>query len=334
MPPLKPRWWVGLALILSACAATAAAYAHASGPSVVKSGLAASGWGTPDRVPNPCSRPAGASGKSVQQSRTMCGTARKNVLNVPGGAGIAAWSLGGNDKIYAKKGPAHIYGGPGKDRAVVRSARDDQWGPDTEIVHDINGRRLKPKPRTLQGPVTDFDPSKVRLIEVRRKYTSARCGQADDGSWYVRFADEPNLRAFNSIARKVEFQKVAYRVGLDIWVADQNIWHRLRTSNWRWDETYDIDFRPFPGNFWRTFDTLERVFTRFTIPASETGYYRLRVAYYWYGTTQSYGGKTMRIPDYLKDEWVTTHFGLSNDKTARYPKDKYCAFGVDPQGGP
>jgi hypothetical protein len=42
----------------------------------------------------------------------------------------------------------------------------------------------------------------------------------------------------------------------------------------------------------------------------------------------------MHIPDYLTEEWVTTHFGLSNDKTAGNPKDKYCAFGVDPQGGP
>ena len=166
-------------------------------------------------------------------------------------------------------------------------------------------------------------PSKARLNLPSRSWIR-----------YVRFADEPSLRAFNTIPEKVEFQKVAYRVGLDIWVADRSIWHRLHTSTWRWDETYDVDFRRFPGNFWRSFATLERIFTRFNIPAGEPGYYRLRVAYFWYGATQSYGGTTMHIPDYLTEEWVTTHFGLSNDKTAGNPKDKYCAFGVDPQGGP
>jgi hypothetical protein len=331
MPHLKPQWWVALALIVSAGAA-AGAYAHSTEPSAVHSGRVAAAWGNPDPTPNPCSRPDATSGTPVQQSRTMCGTAGKNVMKVPGGSAIAAWGLGGNDKIYAKRGPAHIYGGAGYDRAVVRSAREDQWGPDTETVYDVNGRRLKPA-RTLQEP-TDFDPSKVPLIEVRRKYTSARCGQANGGGWYVRLADEPYLRAFDTIPDKVEFQKVAYSVGLDIWVAERTIWHRVRTTRWLWDETYDVDFRPFPGNFWRSFDTLDRRFTRFNIAVGEPGYYRLRVAYYWYGTTQSYGSKTMRIPDYLKDEWVTTHFGLSNDKTARYPKDTYCTFGVDPQGGP
>lgn len=329
MPHLKTRWWVAVALALSAGAA-GAAYGHAAGPSATEGGRATSGGGPP-AVPNPCSRPP--SGTPVQQSRTLCGTGGKNVLTVPGGSGIAAWSLGGNDKIYARSGPAHIYGGPGKDQAVVRSAADATWGKDTEIVHDIYGRKLS-SPRTLHGPVTDFDPSKVPLIQVRRKFTSARCGQNTDGSWYVRLEGEPSLRAFNSIPVKVEFQKVAYRAGLDIWQADTRIWHRLSTSSWRWDETYDIDFTPFPGNFWRTFDTLQRVFTRFTIPATEPGYYRVRVDYFWYGTTQSYKGTTMRIPDYSIAEWVTTHFGLSNDKTAGYPKDKYCAFGVDPTGGP
>jgi hypothetical protein len=332
MPHVKTSWWVALALTLSAGAA-GGAYAHATEPSAIEGGRATSGWGNPNPVPNPCSSPAEIGGTPVQQSRTMCGTARQNVMKVPGGSAIAAWSLGGNDRIYAKSGPADIHGGPGVDRAVVRSAREDQWGPDTEIVYDVNGRRLK-QLRTPNGPVTDFDPSKVPLSEVRRTLTSARCWYVTGGDWYVRFADEPNLRAFNTIPGKVEFQKVAYRVGLYIWVADRNVWQRLRTKSWRWDETYDVDFPRFPGNFWRTFDTLERVFTRFNIPVGEPGYYRLGVAYYWYGTTQSYGGTTMRIPDYLKDEWVTTHFGLSNDKTARYSKDRYCAFGVDPQAGP
>jgi hypothetical protein len=328
MPPLKIRWWVVLALTLAAAAA-GGAYAHATDPSTTNGDRTSAA--APPPVPGPCSRPT--SGTPVQQSRTLCGNAGKNVLKVPGGSGIAAWSLGGNDKIYAKNGPAHIYGGSGKDQAVVRSAADATWGKDTEIVHDIYGRPLTPT-RMMNGPLTDFDPSRVPIGEVRRKFTSARCGQNVDGSWYVRFADEPSLRAFNSIPVKVEFQKVAYRAGLDIWQADQRIWHRLSTSNWRWDETYDIDFRPFPGNFWRRFDTLQRVFTRFTIPADAPGYYRLRVDYFWYGTTQSYKGTTMRIPDYPTAEWVTTHFGLGNDKTAGYPKDKYCALGVDPGGGP
>lgn len=330
MPHLKIRWWVALALTLSACAA-AGAYAHTTGPLAAKGGLAASDSDEPGRVPKSCSRRT--NGTPVGQSRTMCGTARNNKMTVPGGAGIAAWSLGGNDKIYAKKGPVHIYGGSGKDQAVVLSAAKATWGKDTEIVHDVYGRPLT-QVRTMNGPVTDFDPSKVPLGEVRRKFTSARCGQNGDSSWYIRLADEPSLRAFNSIPVKVEFQNVAYKVGLDIWVADRSVWQRLRTSAWLWDETYDTDFRPFPGNFWRRFDTLQRWFRRFTIPADQPGYYRLKVYYFWYGTTQSYKETTMRIPDYQTDEWVTTHFGLSNDKTARYAKDEYCALGVDPGGGP
>jgi hypothetical protein len=332
MPHLKPQWWVALALIVSAVAA-AGAYADSTEPSAVQRARAATAWGTPDPSPNPCSQPAATSGIPVQQSRTICGTAGKNVLKVPGDSAPAVYGLAGNDKIYAKSGPAHIYGGSGNDRAVVSSAREDQWGPDTETVHDINGRPLK-LARLAQGTTTDFDPSKVKLIEVRRKYTSARCGNRDGGGWYVRLADEPNLRAFNTIPGKVEFQKVAYRVGLDIWDANKGVWHRVSTTHWRWDETYDVDFPKFPGNFWRTFDTLERVFTRYDIAADKPGYYRLRVAYYWYGTTQSYETTTVRIPNYLKDEWVTTHFGLSNDKTANYPKDAYCTFGVDPGAGP
>jgi hypothetical protein len=332
MPNLRARWWVALALIVSASVA-AGAYGRSTERSFREGDRANAAWGQPGTVPNPCSRPDAVRGKPVAQTRTMCGAAGADKMTVPGGAAIAAWSLGGNDKIYARSGPAHVYGGPGRDQAVVLSAAAATWGPDTETVYDVNGRKLS-STRAPQGPTTDFDPSKVPLIQVRIKYTSARCANATDGGWYVRFADEPTLRAFNTIPGKVEFQKVAYAVGLDRWDVARQGWFRVRTNPWLWDETYDVDYRPFPGNFWRSFDTLDRRFTRFNVAAGDPGYYRLIVAYYWYGATQSYGSQTVRIPDYLKSEWVTTHFNLSNDKTARYPKDKYCTFGVDPGAGP
>lgn len=161
-----------------------------------------------------------------------------------------------------------------------------------------------------------------------------KCWKYTDGSWFVRFAEEPLLRAFNAIAGKVEFQKVAFAAALYKWDAAQSRWVIYRKPVWFWDETHDRDWPPLDLDFWRRFDTLMREKATFRLTSSEPGYYRAAVAYHWYGAVQRYEGQ-VNVPAYdVKPDWVHDHFGLSNDKTGRYPKDTYCVFGVDPQAGP
>jgi hypothetical protein len=90
-----------------------------------------------------------------------------------------------------------------------------------------------------------------------------------------------------------------------------------RNPVWLWDETHDRDW-PADLDFWRTFDTLKRIKRSFTITPSEPGYYRAAV-----------GDQDVNVPAFDIRRWVEDHFHFSNDRTGRYPKDRYCAFGVD-----
>jgi hypothetical protein len=274
---------------------------------------------------------------SSERSRTICLTGRDDRNSVPGGTGhpaIAVYGLAGKDQILATKGPADIYGGPGFDKAWVLDERYDKWGPDTERVYDKNGRRIASLRTVAQA--RPFVPPKVPPRDVRPLDPSVRCeGGGANGSFRIRFSTEPTLRAWNTIPGKVEFQKVSYAAGLDRWDATRNAWFRRQTLPWKWDETYDRDWAAFPGNFWRTYDTLGRAsLWLFNVPANQPGYYRVRVAYHWYAARQSYQGQTVDFPEYDWEQWVPTHYDLSNDKTAGHKKDSYCAFGADPGAGP
>ena len=267
----------------------------------------------------------------------MCGGPGRDVLNVPSDAAITVYGLSGNDKIVAK-GPVNLYGGAGKDRADVKDNRRASCWADTEQVYDARGRRVScgraQYSRAAQGP-TDFDPSQVPITEVRPRPPSVKCGTYTTGNWFVRLADEPLLRAFNAIPGKVEFQKVAYAAALLKWDAAQRIWVPYRDPVWLWDETHDRDWPYLDLDYWRHFDTLGRIEASFTLTPTEPGYYRTMVAYHWYPAVQSYGGREVNVPEFdVAPTYVFDHFGLSNDRTAGYPKDRYCAFGVDPQGGP
>jgi hypothetical protein len=272
---------------------------------------------------------------SADQSRTICLTAGNDRKTVPGGSGHPAfqvYGLAGNDQISATRGPANIHGGPGLDKAWVLDEKYDTWGADTERVYDKDGRRIQAAHQTTQTP---FVPPARPPRDVRPLDPSVRCEGSSDGSFRIRFSTEPTLRAWNTIPGKVEFQDVAYAAGLDFWDSTRNGWFRKKTNPWQWDETYDRDWGYFHGNFWRSYDTLARSSVwLFTIPADEPGYYRVRVAYHWYATEQTYQGQTVDVPDYDYELFVPTHYDMSNDKTARYNKDTYCAFGVDPAAGP
>jgi len=229
----------------------------------------------------------------------------------------------------------NLYGGAGKDRADVKSARLASCWSDTEKVYDVYGRRVSCGRglygRALQG-ATDFDPSKVPITEVRPTPPSVKCGKYVTGNWFVRFAEEPLLRAFNAIQGKVEFQRVAYAGALLKWDAAQSTWVSYRSPVWLWDETHDRDW-PADLDFWRSFDTLARTKITFILTPNEPGYYRAMVAYRWYPVVHTYGGQDVSVPAFdVEAKFVFDHFGLSNDKTARFPKDRYCTFGVDPAG--
>ena len=331
-------WWIALALAFSAAAALGADAASTE-PSLVQRAGALVAWGDPGPPPNACSRP-GSRSKSlikVYESRTMCGSPRRDVLKVPGDAAITVHGLSGNDKIVAY-GPVNLYGGAGKDRADVKNGNLASCWSDTEKVYDVNGRRV-PCARAgygqaQQGP-TDFDPSKVHITEVRPRPPSVKCGTYVNGNWFVRLADEPLLRAFNAIAGKVEFQKVAYAAALLKWDAAQSTWVSYRSPVWLWDETHDRDWPTLDLDYWRSFDTLGRIEKSFTLTPTEPGYYRAMVAYHWYPTVQRNGGQEVNVPAFdVEADFVVDHFGLSNDRTAKYRKDRYCTFGVDPQAGP
>src|SRR5262249_28136242 len=146
---------------------------------------------------------------------------------------------------------------------------------------------------------------------------------------------------FDSIPGKVEFQKVAYSVGLYKWDPTvAKFVQAAQPSPWLWDETYDRDWPTFSvsGNFWRSFTTSLPTQPSFTIPAADVGYYRLKVAYYWYAHRQSYKGQVTDVPSFSIFEWVKHQYpgdeGLTNVATANYPADSYCVFGVDPAAGP
>jgi len=259
-------------------------------------------------------------------------------MNVPGGSGhpaIAVYGLAGADRIVARSGAADIHSGTGRDKAVILSERYDKWYSDTERVYNVNGRRVA-SADAAQATTTQFDPSKVPLNDVRRTVPDVKCGVYTDGVWYIRFADLPELRAFNTIASKVEFQDVAFTSRLYKWDPATSRWLFSVATSWYWDETYDVDWPTFPGNFFRTFDTLEHPIVRFRVTPDQPGYYRVAVAYHWYPAVQSYGGKTVNVPAYdPRPEWVLYHFGdYSNVATANYHADRYCAFGVDPAAGP
>jgi len=326
-------------------------------PSVGAQLGSAAAWGSRPTPPDPCSNPAALQGVNPEQSRTLCLTAGADTKKVPGGSGhpaIAVYGLGGNDRISATSGPADIHGGAGYDQAWVLDERYDTWGPDTERVYDKSGRRIQSLRKVNAS--TQFVPPQVPPREVHPFDPSVRCETgSSDGTFRIRFSTEPWLRAFNTIPGKVEFQKVAYAAGLDRWDATRNGWYRLgngttssywdATRNawaplqngntpWYWDETYDRDWRTSP-DFWRTYDTLVRSSVwLFRIAASDAGYYRVRLAYHWYPAEQSYQGQTVDFPGYDWEQFAPTHYDLSNDKTSRYPKDTYCAFGVDPAAGP
>lgn len=333
---LKAARWVVAGLAASAIVAVGAYGASPKTPSVGARPSSAADWGSRSTLPDPCSNPAALQGVNPEQSRTLCLTAGADTKKVPGGSGhpaIAVYGLGGNDRISATNGPADIHGGAGYDKAWVLDEKYDTWSKDTERVYDKSGRRIQSL-RTVNAS-TQFVPPQVPPREVRPLDPSVRCEGSADGSFRIRFSTEPTLRAWNTIPGKVEFQNVAYAAGLDWWDASRNGWYRKTTNPWQWDETYDRDWGNFHGNFWRTYDTLVHSSVWiFTIPADEPGYYRVRVAYHWYAAEQSYQGQTVDVADYDWEQFVPTHYDLSNDKTSRYPKDKYCAFGVDPAAGP
>jgi hypothetical protein len=270
----------------------------------------------------------------------MCLTAGPDNATVPGGTSqraIAVYGLGGDDQIHATNGGANIHGGDGYDTAYVLTEGKAKWDSYTERVIDKSGRQIQPK-RAAAAP-TQFVPPKKPPRDVVPLDVSVRCEQFSDGTFKIRWSTPPTVRAFNTIQGKVEFQDVAYAAGLDWWNGTRKGWFRIDNTSWRWDETYDSDWPPFPGNYWRYYDTLKPaslfIFTLKPTDTHYTGYYRVRVSYHWYAAEQGpYNGQTVDVPDYDYEQWVPTHYDQSNNATAGYPKDKYCAFGVDQSAGP
>jgi hypothetical protein len=312
-------------------AGTLGADARSNGPSLVESGrVPLDDWNSPGPPSKVCDGPSKSLVK-VYESRTMCGKAGRDKLTVPTDAAITVYGLGGNDTIIAK-GPVNIDGGSGNDRADVTSARLASCSADTEKVYDARNRRLKCRGQSF-ARATDVDPPKVDFPQVRPVAPSVRCGIYTNGTWYVRLAEEPLLRAFNTIPGKVEFQKVAIGVRLYKWDAAKATWASFRSPVWLWDDTHDLDW-PRDLNYWRTFDTLKRFKVSWNLTSSDAGYYRVMIAYHWYPTVQSGLTATINVPAFDARYWVEDHFHFGNDKTTGFPKDRYCAFGVPADGGP
>jgi len=353
--------WVVAGLAVSAVTAMGAYGAAPNSPSAGAGPRSTKDCGTRPALPDPCKNLAALKTVTLDESRTICLTKGADTKTVPGGknhSAIAVFGLGGNDLIKATNGAADIHGGTGKDTAYIGTERYTTWGSDTERVYDKSGRRIQ-SAASASAP-TPFVPPKEPGRDVFPYDPGVRCAAGyDDGSYQIRFTTIPTLRAFNAIAGTVEFQKVAFAAAIYQWDATRKDWIQRggagsfvsywnpaegwtplesTSTPWYWDETYDRDWTTFPShNFWRTYDTAAPASVwLFHIPASNPGYYRVKLAFHWYGAQQKSRttGQTVAVPDYDWEQWVPFHDDHSNNQTAGYPKDSYCAFGVDPSGGP
>jgi hypothetical protein len=212
------------------------------------------------------------------------------------------WGLGGNDVIHAKNGvPDVIYGGAGNDRAFI-----DGKGTDTTISVEkcrLPGRKTWTRcPKATTKNLRLAAPSFFAPADYPSWPATVECYRASDGSVVIRYPEEAAMRAVDSTSI-VDWQTVATSDLLYKWDGTQ--WRLFGQSAWRWDRTYDLQWVPFVGNAWRTFDTGSRVFIHWEL--HESGKFRAAIHLHWYATPY--------VPAYDTLVWAGRHYGDFDDGT-------------------
>jgi hypothetical protein len=186
----------------------------------------------------------------------------------------------------------NIYGGPGRDVAVIDSGPLDSVSGVEECRYAEKGPKvacpLAPRPRRAQQPI--IFPGLEAILECRL--------EPGTNKRQIWIPYEPVIRAVDSTPR-VDWQKVAYAALLYQW--DGTTWRFVTQNTWLWDHTYDqsVPAKDFPQNFWRRFDTGQRWFVWF-YPQS-AGQFRVAIKYHWYATSTA--------PEHEDLLWAGRHYG-------------------------
>ncbi|MGH3103170.1 MAG: hypothetical protein ACRDN6_03635 [Gaiellaceae bacterium] len=238
--------------------------------------------------PKLCRAPVPANGVTkegtIEYRDALCGSRGRDKFRTRGG-GDAVWGYQGDDVIKARDGMAdEIWGGPGRDTAEVDPCDE---------VHGVEQVAMGP-------PCPDVDPQGQRYFQAEDVLPYGQpvveCWTAEDGSRRMGYLFEPQMRALDATAN-VDFQTVAWQTVVLKQNADR--WEWYGEGNWYWDRTYDLQVRPFPGNFWRSFTAGRRTFVTYIVDGP--GVYAVGVNYHWY--------KTAKAPERETVDVARAHYG-------------------------
>jgi hypothetical protein len=264
---VRIRFLAGVVVGVAVLAVPAAALGTQSGPALTPS--------DPPPEPRPCPPyPRPQSQKLTSKpavAEMLCGSRQGDRFTLEGGGdGVEAYA--GNDWINAANGkPDEIYGHQGRDTAKVDPC-DNVYMVEVKRPSGLRCEGVEEGgQRSLQaGSELPYDPP---VIE---------CWTEEDGSRYVAFLLEPQMRALD-VTKRVDFQTVAWQPALLKQV--EGGWVEYANSDaepWFWDRVYDRQVRSFPGNFWRDFETGRRMFVHFKV--DEPGTYVAGAYLHWYKT--------------------------------------------------
>jgi hypothetical protein len=258
---------LGAALVLSAVCAVLTSAASTAG-----AGRHAAGASPPPK-PQPCKGTVGGLLGVVKSGTAspepLCGTGGRDRLTAVGG-GDTVWGYQEDDVLKARNGKVDlVYGGPGADSGAFDKCDTvyevEVVQPDAPACAGVKERTLAARRASAPGPY--WHPV-IECVDNREV----------PGQWRVKFIKQPTMRAIDT-TDAVDWQFVAWTPVLYKW--DGTEWKLKSTHRrWLWDLTYDTQATAFPGNFWRSFETNERLFLWFNV--SEPGTYRIRIRYHWY----------------------------------------------------
>jgi hypothetical protein len=230
-----------------------------------------------------------------------CGSRYADTIVARGG-GDTVYAAQGNDFIDARnRKPDEIFPGlPGDADWGKFDSCDTSNGPLPKKLRKYQSTKpcpeVYPSPRALNGRLS---PAELVYPKIN---ATIECYARGDGTWMIRFVEEPRMRAVDS-TRRVDWQSVAWSsvlyklVGPDPYASDS--WQSVEQTVWLWDRTYDEQVQRFAGNFWKLFDTTDRRFLYHL--AVEPGTYRVAVRYHWYATKE--------VPAHTFQDWAGYHYG-------------------------
>lgn len=254
-------------------------------------------YNSPPAEPKPCRGPI-AGVVAIQKTEeawptALCGTRGNDQLRALRASGPGeVFGYQGNDVLDARNGkPDEVYGGPGRDSGKFDACDKVR---DMEAVAGQAPACPGVNKRTMAATALDYPSVRAKM----------ECSLEADGVRRVRFIRYPGMRAADATPQ-VDFQTVAWYAYL-FKLGDDGVWRiARRTSEWRWDRTYDLQVSNFPGNVWRSFVTNDPVTVTFHPQAPGT--YRTAVKYHWYETADA--------PAYDRYVWVRDHYGPYEDPT-------------------